>query len=92
MSAFSKGQQGTWIPEKTLWIRVTKWNERAFETSFRPTLEYACKVWDPHTKRTINMVKNVQYMSAEFVHHNYHSRSSVTAMLECLGWPTLHDC
>ena len=38
------------------------------------------------------MLENVQHWAARFVLHNYHSKSSITAMLDHLGWPTLQHC
>ena len=38
------------------------------------------------------MLENEQHRAAGVVLHNYHSRSSVTAMLDRLGWPSLQKC
>ena len=42
-----------------------------------------------HAEKNIDMLENVQFRAARFVFHNYHSKFSVTAMLDRLGWPTL---
>lgn len=35
----------------------------AYKTIIRPMLEYACIVWDPHTKVSIDMLETVQKKS-----------------------------
>ena len=70
-------------------IRATKLKEIVYKILVRPTLEYTCSVWDPHTKKNIDMLENVQHWAVRFVPHNYYSKSSIIAMLDCLGWPSL---
>ena len=60
-------------------------------TLVRPILEYACTVWDPHTKENIHRLEMVQHRYARFVMGDYHYASSVTAMLNQLQWPTLQE-
>ena len=63
----------------------------AYFTFVRPTLEYASSVWDPHTTACINTLKMVQRRSARFVMNDWGKKSSVTEMLNQLGWQTLQQ-
>ena len=56
-----------------------------------PILEYACTVWDPHTKDNIHRLEMVQHRYARFVTGDFHFTSSVSAMLTQLQWPTLQE-
>jgi hypothetical protein len=47
----------------------------------RPKLEYSCSIWDPYTHDNINKLEMVQRRAA----------SSVTSMIDTLGWPTLAE-
>ena len=57
----------------------------------RPILEYACTVWDPHTKDNIHRLEIVQHRYARFVTGDFHYTSSVSAMQTQLQWPTLQE-
>ena len=57
----------------------------------RPLLEYACTVWDPHTKENIHRLEMVQHRYVRFVTGDYRYTSSVSAMLTKLQWPTLQE-
>ena len=57
----------------------------------RSTLEYAASIWDPHLSRDINTIEKVQRRAARFVKSDYRRTSSVTAMLDELGWKNLAD-
>ena len=63
--------------------------ERAYTTLVRPQLEYAAAVWDPYTKDKQGQIEMVQRRAARFVCKDYSRESSVTAMLERLGWRSL---
>ena len=60
-------------------------------TLLRPIMEYASIIWDPHTHANINRLEMVQRRYARFVFHDYQRTSSVTEMLNKLGWPTLQE-
>jgi len=60
-------------------------------TLVRPLLEYACTVWDPHTKENIHRLEMVQHRYVRFVTGDYRYTSSVSAMLTKLQWPTLQE-
>ena len=63
--------------------------EAVYTTFIRPSVEYAATAWDPHTKRNIDKVEQIQRSSARFVMGDYGRDSSVTTMLEQLGWTSL---
>ena len=48
-------------------------------------------VWDPHHQIDIRKLESVQRRAARFVLSRQHNRSSVTAMIQRLGWRTLED-
>lgn len=74
---------------RNLWRAPKKIKETAYNTMVRPQLEYCSSVWDPHTKSDIYQIERVQRRAARFVQHNYHNTSSVTTMLNNLGWESL---
>ena len=53
--------------------------------------EYAANIWDPHLVKDVNLLEKVQRKAARFVKHDYARDSSVTAMLQDLGWRNLSD-
>ena len=48
-------------------------------------------VWDPHLAKDINKLENIQRRSARFVKGDYRTTSSVTQMLQELGWQDLQS-
>ena len=54
-------------------------------------MEYASCVWDPYTNTNIKKLEMVQRRAARFVKGDYDRTSSVTAMLDELGWDTLQE-
>ena len=56
----------------------------------RPIVECACTVWVPYTRKNIQSLEAVQRRAALFIKNDYGFTSSVTAMLQDLGWPTVH--
>lgn len=63
----------------------------AYTTLVRPILEYATEVWDPHYKCFIYKIEMVQRRVARWVLSDYRFQSSVTAMIDQLGWVTLEQ-
>ena len=67
--------------------------ETAYNTLVRPQLEYAASIWDPYTKEKTHQLekKKKKKRTARWTTSNYDYRSSVTAMLDQLGWRTLEQ-
>ena len=53
--------------------------------------EYAAPIWDPYTKEKAHQFEKIHRMAACWTTSNYDYRSSVTAMLDQLGWRTLEQ-
>ena len=64
---------------------------KCYQTYIRPIIEYAAVVWSPHTQSDINTVEMLQRIAARFVFNNFSRSSSVSNMLEHLGWDTLEQ-
>ena len=69
----------------------TSIKSRMYTTLVRPQMEYACAVWDPHSKVNKDKLDKVQRRAARFAHSKYSRRDSVTAMLTALAWPSLEE-
>ena len=64
--------------------------DTCYKMMVRPIIEYAAIIWSPHTQSaTVCKIETVQRKAARFVCNNYYRYSSVTNMLQQLGWPTL---
>ena len=53
-------------------------------------LEYASTVWDPHTQKNIHKLDMIQRRAARYACNRWHNISSVTEMVNHLGWETQH--
>ena len=74
---------------RNLRINLTELKATAYKVLVRPLVEYCSSIWDPSTNRLIHQIEMIQRRAARFVLNRYHNTSSVTSMLEELGWPTL---
>ena len=54
----------------------------------RPQLEYGATIWDPYTYANSTEVEAVQGRAARFCFNNYRQISSVSSMMQDLGWET----
>ena len=52
-------------------------------------MEYGATVWDPYRKYNSDKVERVQHRAARFVKSWYSRYSSVSDMLDVLGWMPL---
>ena len=60
--------------------------QAALNTIVRPQVEYASPVWCPYTKTIINKIEAVHRRAARWFTNNHSSYSSVTQMINTLGW------
>jgi len=63
----------------------------AYTSLVRPILEYATAAWDPYRAKDINKLDMVQRRAARFVKRDYRQTTSVSSLLDQLGWPSLSD-
>ena len=71
-----------------------KVRETAYNTLVRPQLEYSAPIWDPSSKDKRHQLEKIQRRAARWTTSNYDiavTRSSVSAMLNQLGWRTLEQ-
>ena len=64
---------------------------KCYQTYIRPIIEYAAVVWSPCTQSSIHAVEMLQRKAARFVCNDFTRLSSITRMLEHLGWDTLEQ-
>ena len=64
---------------------------KCYKSIVHPQLEYDSTVWDPVTKSNIAKVESVQRRAARFCYKDYRQTSSVTSMLQELGWEDLQS-
>jgi hypothetical protein len=57
----------------------------------RSLFDYSSTVWDPHLQKNIDRIENVQRRAAKFIYSDYKRTSSVTAMMNELGWKPLNE-
>ena len=87
----SKASRTLGFVRRNLRIGVPKIKEKAYFTLIRPQLEYASSVWDPHHHTDIYELERIQRRAARYVTGNWHNRSSVSDMIEDLGWDSLAE-
>ena len=84
-----KGNSSVGFLRRNLQISQRHIKANAYTALVRPQLEYASAIWDPYTKDNQNKLEMVQRRAARYVYRDYSRDSSVTAMLQCLGWRSL---
>ena len=67
----------------------SKLKEIAYFSMVRSLLEYSCPVWDPNRQGDIDKLNKIQRAAPHFVTNNYQRKSSVTALIQDLGWTDL---
>ena len=63
--------------------------EKLKQTAYFSFMEYGANVWDPYQKYNSEKVERVQRRAARFVKRRHTKCSSVSDMLDELGWPPL---
>ena len=64
--------------------------ETLYTAMVRPHLEYASGAWNPHLKKDINRLENIQRKASRFVKScNSRDPGTVTGLLADLGWNSL---
>lgn len=53
----------------------------AYNTIVRSGLEYACEVWDPHTKKDINNLEKIQRLAVRFIFNRFRQSDSPTELM-----------
>ena len=66
-----------------------KLKEMAYISLVRSVLEYSSSIWDPCHAKDISSIERIQRRAARFVKSDYRTTSSVTAMINDLGWKDL---
>lgn len=61
----------------------------AYNTLIRPLLEYATIVWDPHTKKDINKLEQIQRLAVRFIYNRYRRLDSPTELMKLNNIMTL---
>ena len=77
--------------QRNLHLAPTSVNKRAYETLVCPILEYASAVLDPHAEADIYKLEMVQRRYARYTCNNFGCTSSVTTILQQIGWDTLQE-
>ncbi len=66
-----------------------KLRENAYFALCRSILEYASAIWDPYLVAESNLLERIQRKAARVTVRDFGRRSSVTTMLQNLGWEPL---
>jgi hypothetical protein len=77
--------------KRNLNISSVSMKEQAYKSLVRPSLEYACSVWDSYLQQDIDAIERVQRRTARFATNKYRNTSSVGNMLQHLEWHSLQD-
>ena len=85
----SKASSSLGFIRRNIPTRHQQLRSAAYKAVVRPQLEYAASVWDPHTVIHINQIERVQRRAARWVMSDFQRTSSVTTMLNTLGWRNL---
>ena len=69
-----------------------KFKETAYISLVRYVLDYSASVWDPYLQKDIDRIESIQRRGARFVQKDYQRTSSVTSMMNDLGWIMETSC
>lgn len=85
----NKASRSLGFLKRNIQVNSPQIKEKAYMGLVRPLVEYGSCVWDPHQQYLTHRIEMVQRRAARWVLHRYHNTSSVTGMLQQLGWRTL---
>ena len=85
----SKASRSLNFVRRNLYRCNSKIKELSYMIFVRPLLEYATAAWDPHTACNIRDLEMVQRRAARFVKKDYKRTTSVTSLIDSLGWQSL---
>ena len=74
---------------RNLQVNNQQFKSQAYKMLVRPITEYASTVWDPYTKKNIDMLEWMQRRAARYVQNCYDKASSVTSLNQQLKWQSL---
>ena len=77
--------------KRNIKTKMPRIRETAYNTLVRPQLKYSSAVRDPYTKHKINHIEMVQRRAARWTCSNYDWTSTVTEMINNLGWRSLEQ-
>ena len=77
--------------QRNIRTKNQKVQETAYNTLVRRQLEYAVPVWDPQTKEKVLQLEKVQRRAARWTTSSFDYRSSITEIVNNLGWRTLEQ-
>ena len=75
--------------QRNLRINNSETKTSAYYALVRSNLEYCASVWNPHTASCTKKLEAVQRRAARYATNRYRNTSSVSDMLDQLGWETL---
>ena len=88
-SVVSKANRSLGLIKRNIKTKHQTIRATTYKTIVRPQLEYAASAWDPHSKDLTTKLEMVQRRAARWTMNDFSPTSSVTSMLDSLGWETL---
>ncbi len=85
----NKAKHTLGLVKRTLHAADRSVRKTTYEMLVRPPLEYATCAWSPHTQKDKQCRENIQWAAARFVCSDYGKWSSITQMMDQLGWDRL---
>ena len=82
----AKANRNLGFLRRNLQIQNRQIKEMAYKGLVRPVIEYCSPVWNPHQQKYVNMIEMVQRRAARYTLNRNHNTSSVSDMLQELGW------
>ena len=87
----SSASQSLGFLRRNIRVKHPQLKAMTYKALVRPQLEYASCVWDPQQATYIDRIEMVQRRAARCVCFDYSPLSSVTSMLDKLGWRSLEQ-